>query len=157
VFNWDTIVTIPADLNIDVYTEKGKFTMQLMVEDAPFSVRHFIDLIKEDFFEGAPFYRVIPNYVKQAGGAKEPAFDKLANEQIRSEFNKYKFRSNVVVMASAGRDTESSHFAIMISPAPWNDNRYTVFGKITGNKEVVQHLMPGDLIYGMEILCKYKI
>ncbi|MFC0875655.1 peptidylprolyl isomerase [Saccharicrinis sp. FJH2] len=156
-FNWNKIVTIPSDLKIDVYTEKGKFTMQLMVEDAPFSVRHFVDLIKEDFFEGAPFYRVIPNYVKQAGGAKEPGFDALANERIRSEFNRYKFRSNVVVMASAGRDTESSHFAIMISPAPWNDNRYTVFGKITGNKKVVQHLMPGDLIYGMEILCKYKI
>ena len=156
-FNWNKIVTIPTDLKIEVYTEKGQFTMQLMVEDAPFSVRHFVDLIKEDFFEGAPFYRVIPNYVKQAGGATEPKFDDLANERIKSELNRYKFRSNVVVMASAGRDTESSHFAIMISPAPWNDNRFSVFARITGNPEVVQLLMPGDLIYGMEILCKYKL
>ncbi|MFB6317881.1 peptidylprolyl isomerase [Saccharicrinis sp. FJH54] len=156
-FNWNKIVTIPGDLKIDVYTEKGKFTMQLLVEDAPFSVRHFIDLIKDEFFEGSPFYRVIPNYVKQAGGAKEPNFDILAEERIRSEFNRHRFRSNVVVMASAGRDTESSHFAIKISPAPWNDNRYTVFARITEHRDVVQHLMPGDLIYGMEILCKYKL
>lgn len=156
-FNWNKIVTVPKDLKIDVYTKQGKFTMQLMVEDAPFSVIHFIELVQEDFFEGSPFYRVIPNYVKQAGGATQAALDKLASERIRSEFNRHKFRSYTVVMASYGKDTETSHFAIMISPAPWNDNKYTVFAKITDHFEVVQKLMPGDLIYGMEILSKYKI
>ena len=156
-FNWNEIVSIPKDLKVDVITEKGIFTMQMLVEEAPFTVAHFIYLIKEGFFEGMPFYRVIPNFVNQTGGAKNHRYEKLASVRIKSEVPIQWHRTATVNMASYGKDTESSHFSIMLCPTPWNDNNYTIFAKIVDGMDVVHKIEMGDMIYGMEILANYKL
>ena len=52
---------------VKIKTEKGDIDIQLFDEDAPHTVANFIKLIKEGFYDGLIFHRVIPNFVIQGG------------------------------------------------------------------------------------------
>jgi cyclophilin family peptidyl-prolyl cis-trans isomerase/HEAT repeat protein len=150
--DWKTISAIPHDAKVLVKTDKGNFVIQLLVDETPFTVNAFYDGVKQKLFDGLQWYRVVPNFVNQTGGTMDVKKDSLANLRIRSEYNMTKHREGTVNLASNGRDTETSHFSIMLCPTPWNDNNYTLFGKVIEGLDVVHKIELSDYILSMSIV-----
>ena len=127
-----------------IKTEKGDLRIELFDEDAPSTVKNFIDLIQDGFYDGLNFHRVIPNFVIQGGcpngtGMGGPGY------HIACEINTKKHLTGSLSMAHAGKDTGGSQFFICHSPQPHLDGVHTVFGQ-TSDTDVVNAIQPGDKI-----------
>jgi cyclophilin family peptidyl-prolyl cis-trans isomerase/HEAT repeat protein len=151
-FDWKDIEKIPVDQKVKITTTKGSFILQTLVEEAPFTVAHFLELAEKGAFNDLAFYRVIPNFVNQTGGTPHAQFEALANMLIRSEFKPRPHRYMTVNFGSHGPDTESSHWSIMLRSTPWNDYNYTVFARVIEGEDVVHLLELGDEIRKIELL-----
>lgn len=137
--DWNVIDEMGIDKVVTVYTVRGSFDIQLDIENTPSSASHFYSLTKAKKFDGAAFYRVVPNFVIQGGSD-----DTGLNDEIRSEFSMVKEVEGSVSYASAGKDTESNHWVVHHSPDPWNNGRYSVFGKVIRGMEVVHRIEMND-------------
>lgn len=125
-------------------TVRGDILIELFDEDAPNTVKNFIDLIQDGFYDDLNFHRVIPNFVIQGGcpngtGTGGPGY------QIACEINTKKHLTGSLSMAHAGKDTGGSQFFICHSPQPHLDDVHTVFGQ-TSDTDVVNAIQPGDKI-----------
>lgn len=149
--DWELLTTLPPEGKVSVETNKGKFIMKLFVEEAPGTVAQFLSLVKEGFYEGKYFHRLVPNFVVQGGGPKGDGWGTL-DRSIRSEFTTGHYYEGFVGMASAGKDTESCQWFITLSPAPHLDGRYTRFAKISDGMKVIRELQPGDKIVKIKVL-----
>ena len=130
-------------------TVRGDILIELFDEDAPNTVKNFIDLIQGGFYDGLNFHRVIPNFVIQGGcpngtGTGGPGY------HIACEINTKKHLAGSLSMAHAGKDTGGSQFFICHSPQPHLDGVHTVFGK-TLDMDVVNSIEPGDTIISVGV------
>ena len=125
-------------------TEKGDIRIELFDEDAPNTVKNFIDLIQDSFYDGLNFHRVIPNFIIQ-GGCPNGTGTGGPGHHIACEINTKKHLTGSLSMAHAGKDTGGSQFFICHSPQPHLDGVHTVFGQ-TSDTDVVNAIQPGDKI-----------
>ena len=133
----------------EIITEKGTMKVQFFDKDAPGTVKNFIKLSKEGFYDGLTFHRVIPNFVIQGGcpdgtGMGGPGYS------IKCELdgdNQYHDKG-VLSMAHAGRDTGGSQFFICHNRENTQhlDRHHTVFGKVYEGLEIIDEIRQGDKI-----------
>ena len=114
-----------------IETEKGTIELELFEKDAPNTVANFEKLIKEGFYDGLTFHRVIPDFVIQGGcprgdGTGGPGY----TIKCETEGNPNKHGTGALSMAHAGKDTGGSQFFITHSPQPHLDGVHTVFGQV---------------------------
>ena len=121
----------------------GEIEMIFFQEDAPNTVKNFIKLAKQEFYNGLTFHRVIPGFMAQAGcpkgdGTGGPGYT------IKAEFSGRKHIRGTVSMARKGHDihSASSQFFICYGKASHLDGQYTVFGQVVRGMEVVDSLKP---------------
>lgn len=119
---------------------------ELYPEIAPNTVRNFISLIDDGFYNGLIFHRVIENFMIQGGcpdgtGMGGPGYS------IRGEFssngfdNNLKHTAGVLSMARAmDPDSAGSQFFIMHKDSPHLDGQYAAFGKIIEGMDVVDKI-----------------
>ena len=132
-------------------TDEGEITFELFSNDAPNTVKNFIKLVNEGFYNGLAFHRVIPGFMAQGGcpntkegssgmpGTGGPGYT------IKCEINSNKHLKGSLSMAHAGKDTGGSQFFIVYEPQPHLDGVHTVFGK-TENMDIVLKLKNGSRI-----------
>lgn len=130
-------------------TDKGTIRLELFDQDAPGTVKNFVELSEKGFYDGLNFHRVIPNFMIQGGcpkgdGTGGPGY------KIKCEINKNKHLAGTLSMAHAGKDTGGSQFFICHSPQPHLDGVHTVFGK-TEDMDVVNAIRKGDKIISVKI------
>lgn len=136
-------------ITAQIYTAKGVMKINFFEEDAPNTVKNFVDLAKKGFYDGLTFHRVIPDFVIQGGcpngtGAGGPGY------KIKCELtgnNQYHDRG-VLSMAHAGRDTGGSQFFICHSRTNTAhlDRNHTCFGKVVEGLDVIDAIRQGDVI-----------
>ncbi|UZR93997.1 peptidylprolyl isomerase [Chondrinema litorale] len=144
--NWSMLHDISKDEKVLINTSKGDILIELMVESTPGTVAMFVELLKDQFYNGKYFHRNVPDFVIQGGCPRGDGFGGLP-ETIRSEFSYQEYiEEGMVGIASAGKDTESCQFFITHSPAPHLNGRYTIFAKVKDGMEVVHQLEVGDQI-----------
>lgn len=145
--NWRQFETIKKNQKVRINTSKGSIEFQLLTDDAPASVTNFTELVRSGFFDNKPFHRVVSNFVVQTGCPRGDGYGSL-NHTIRSEFvpGLNYIAPGMVGMASAGNHTECSQWFITTVPTLHLDGRYTIFGQVTKGLDVVQQLLPGDLV-----------
>ncbi|MGP7815812.1 peptidylprolyl isomerase [Niallia sp. 01092] len=129
-----------------------KIEFELYPNEAPGTVANFEKLIKEGFYDGLTFHRVIPGFVSQGGcpngtGAGGPGY----TIKCETEGNPHKHVEGVLSMAHAGRDTGGSQFFIVHDPQPHLNGVHTVFGKVTSNIAAVKAMRNGDVMEKVEI------
>ena len=119
---------------------------ELYPEIAPNTVRNFISLIEDGYYNGLIFHRVIENFMIQGGcpdgtGMGGPGYS------IRGEFsangfdNNLKHTAGVLSMARAmDPDSAGSQFFIMHKDSPHLDGQYAAFGKIIEGMDVVDRI-----------------
>ena len=132
---------------VKLETTKGEVQLELYPEHAPKTVNNFVFLVKEAFYDGISFHRVIDNFMVQGGdpigsGMGGPGYkfeDELSG-------NPLKHGSKVISMANSGPNTNGSQFFITHLPQPHLDGKHTVFGKVIQGEDVVDSIQQGDLI-----------
>ena len=125
----------------------GEIVVELIPEYAPATVENFLSLVKEGFYDGLIFHRVIEGFMIQ-GGDPEGTGMGGSNKNIKGEFasngfkqNKLKHLRGVISMARAQHpDSASSQFFIMHQDAPHLDGDYAAFGKVISGMEVVDKI-----------------
>jgi peptidyl-prolyl cis-trans isomerase B (cyclophilin B) len=133
----------------EMHTDKGVMKIEFYDQDAPKTVKNFVDLAKKGFYDGTIFHRVIPNFVIQGGdptgtGSGGPGY-KIACELTGG--NQYHDRG-VLSMAHAGRNTGGSQFFICHSRdnTAHLDRNHTCFGKVVEGLEVIDQIRQGDKV-----------
>lgn len=129
----------------------GRVILKLWPDLAPATVSSFLELVKESYYDGKVFHRVIPNFVAQGGG---PLGDGYGSEEfsLRTETPGVRWdRPGLVGMASAGKDTEGVQFFITHRPTPHLDGGYTIFGEVTEGQEVLDGITVGTVIERVEL------
>jgi cyclophilin family peptidyl-prolyl cis-trans isomerase len=148
--DWALVRQIPAKQQAIITTTKGQITMQLFVEEAPGSVGNFVALVRQQYFNGKYFHRVVPNFVVQTGCNRGDGWGS-EDYSIRSEFSLRRYKTGSVGMASAGKDTEGTQWFITHSPTPHLDGRYSLFAEVTAGLDVLHQIEVGDKIINIDL------
>lgn len=133
-----------------IETSKGTIEIELAILDAPLTVENFMALARRGFFDGVSVHRVVPDFVVQDGdprgdGEGGPGYT------IRDEINERPYLRGTVGMALDWRDTGGSQFFITHAPQPQLDGRYTVFGTVVTGMDIVDRIVPGDVVTRVRI------
>jgi peptidyl-prolyl cis-trans isomerase B (cyclophilin B) len=145
-------------------TNKGSFTAELYPDEAPGTVANFEKLVKDGFYDGIVFHRVIPEFVVQGGdpitkgpkGLQEPGVGTGGpGWRIKCELqgNPHKHEVGSLSMAHAGRDTGGSQFFIVLNEGNTRhlNGQHTVFGKVTEGIDVVKQIVAGDKMVSLTV------
>lgn len=132
---------------ITITMESGKqIKLELYPEHAPISVENFEKLVKEGFYDGLIFHRVIRGFMIQ-GGCPQGTGTGGPGHQIKGEFemngvkNPIKHTRGVLSMArSQNPNSAGSQFFIMHQDAPHLDGQYAAFGKVVEGMDVVDEI-----------------
>ena len=132
-----------ANPRVLMKTTKGDMVLELYQGDAPGTVKNFLDLINQGFYNGLGFHRVIANFMIQGGcprgdGTGGPGY------KIKCEINPNKHVRGTLSMAHAGKDTGGSQFFICHSPQSHLDGVHTVFGRVIEGVDIVDAIRAGD-------------
>ena len=132
---------------IVIEMENGKeIEIELDPAAAPITCKNFEKLVKEGFYDGLIFHRVIPGFMIQGGDPQGNGMGG-ADENIIGEFkangfdNPIKHVRGVISMARAfNPNSASSQFFIMHDDAPHLDGQYAAFGKVVSGMEAVDEI-----------------
>lgn len=145
-------------------TPKGEILVKLTHDKTPGTVGNFVGLAEgelensskkmgEPYYDGLTFHRVIPDFMIQGGcplgsGTGDPGykFDDEFHPELRHS------GPGVLSMANAGPGTNGSQFFITHKATPWLDDKHTIFGQVTQGQDVVDTIVQGDSISGIEII-----
>ncbi|MCI8493279.1 MULTISPECIES: peptidylprolyl isomerase [Anaerotruncus] len=132
---------------VTIQMENGKeIKIELYPQIAPITVENFIGLVKDGFYDGLTFHRVIPGFMLQ-GGCPDGTGMGGPGHTIKGEFssngvkNTLKHTRGVLSMARANNpDSAGSQFFIMHADAPHLDGQYAAFGKVIEGMEAVDEI-----------------
>lgn len=126
---------------------------ELYPEIAPNTVNNFISLVKNGFYDGLVFHRVINGFMIQGGcpngnGMGGPGYG-IKGEFSQNNFtNDLKHEPGVLSMARAmAPDSAGSQFFIMHKNSPHLDGAYAGFGKVTEGLDVVDKIAEVSVDY----------
>jgi cyclophilin family peptidyl-prolyl cis-trans isomerase len=125
---------------------RGILVIELFPDVAPKTVGRFTELVKKGFYDGLPFYRVLPKFLVQTG---DPLADGTggSGQVIPAEFNEKKHVAGTVGMArKQDPDSADSQFYIALEPQPLLDGKYTVFGQVIEGLEILPKIQPRDTV-----------
>ena len=123
----------------------GRVVIQMLPDIAPKHVKRIKQLVREGFYDGLTFHRVIPGFMAQGG---DPAGNGSGGTGINlpAEFSRLPFDRGVVAAARLGHDINSgdSQFFITFKASPWLNNQYTIWGRVTEGMQYVDNIKKGD-------------
>ena len=140
-------------------TDMGRIVIEFFPGDAPKHVENFKKLVKEGFFDGLAFHRVIPNAIIQGGDPNSKTGDPSTwgigqpnQPTVPAEFNARKHVRGIVSAARRGNDVNSatSQFFICEQPKPEWDGQYSIFGRVIEGMNVVDIISNSPTAEGTE-------
>jgi peptidylprolyl isomerase len=115
-------------------TTQGNIELELFPKVAPKAVENFTTHIKNGYYDGIIFHRIIKNFMIQAGdpsgtgrGGKS-IWNKPFKDEISADYSFNK--AGILAMANRGPNTNGSQFFITTKETPWLNGSYTIFGKV---------------------------
>src|SRR6185369_4400972 len=128
-------------------TSMGSIKVELFKDKAPITVKNFLSYVKEGYYDGLIFHRVIKEFMIQGGGMNENLEQKktkfaIKNEATNGLSNK---RGTLAMARTAVVDSATSQFFINVVDNPFLDHQskqqdsfgYCVFGQVVDGMEVV--------------------
>lgn len=128
-------------------TNKGEFLLELRPDVAPETVANFLQYVRDGFYEGTVFHRVIPGFMIQGGGFSPDLSRKATRDPIVNEANPElpNQRGTIAMARTSQPDSATSQFFINVVDndflnAGVRGAGYAVFGKVTEGMEVVDDI-----------------
>lgn len=124
----------------------GTITVALDEKEAPITVKNFVKLAKDGFYDGLTFHRIISGFMIQGGdpnGDGTGGSDKTIKGEFKSNGveNSISHKRGVISMArSSDPDSASSQFFIMHQDSTQLDGDYAAFGHVTKGMDVVDKI-----------------
>lgn len=127
----------------------GRIEVELRAGEAPASVARFARMIREGWFAGLTFHRVVPNFVVQGGSPGANEYEG-GGEFSRDEVGGSHLRGTVGI-STRGRDTGDGQIFINLVDNLNLDHEYTVIGQVVGGWEVLDRLLEGAVMARVEL------
>lgn len=125
---------------------------ELYPDEAPKTVENFVKLVKQGYYNGKTFHRVIPHFVSQGGCPNGDGTGDLGYTiPCETKGNPHRHESGSLSMAHRGKDTGCCQFFICHDPQPHLDGVHTVFGKVIDGLDEVRHMKNGDVMTSVTI------
>ena len=124
--------------------EYGRAVIEMRPDLAPRHVARIKELVRQGFYDGLKFHRVIAGFMAQTG---DPRGDGKGGSgvNIRAEFsNEPHVRGTVSMARSSDPDSADSQFFIVFARSRWLDGKYTVWGKVTDGMVHIGRIKRGD-------------
>jgi cyclophilin family peptidyl-prolyl cis-trans isomerase len=147
VLAWPPLAAAGDFPQVRFETTAGNFVIELDDDRAPLTVANFMQYVKDGFYEGTVFHRVIANFVIQGGGytvelEAKPTRGPVPNESGNGLQNR---RLTVAMARTAEPHSADAQFYINLAdnldldpkPTRWG---YTVFGQVIDGAEVVDEI-----------------
>lgn len=138
---------------VRIETELGNIETEMYPEQAPETVRNFLNLTALGLFDTTTFSRVVPDFVIQGGDLRTrengPTIEigLRSRKTIADEPNKILHQRGVLSMARTDEPhSASTHFFILVSEAPHLDGTFSAFGRVTKGMEVVDAINKGPVL-----------
>jgi len=136
-------------------TTQGPVTIEMRPDLAPGHVEHIKKLVREGFYDGIVFHRVIEGFMAQTGCPKGIGTGGSSYPNIKAEFNKEPHVRGTVSMArSSSPDSANSQFFICFGDARFLDNQYTAWGNVTSGMENVDKIKRGEPVQNPDKIVK---
>ncbi len=154
-----------ANDHVVVQTTLGTFEIELYNNDAPKTVKNFVELTKRGFYDGILVHRIARDFVIQAGDPKtkdstlmrqwgsggESIYGKEFEDELNPATQSYKtgYEKGVVAMANRGPNTNTSQFFVLLDDATsWMQHNYTIFGRVVSGMDVVSKIGDQPIVNG---------
>ena len=135
---------------VKLHTNHGTITLELDAEKAPKTVENFLQYVRDGFFDGTIFHRVIDGFMIQGGGFEPGMTQKPTRAAIENEAaNGLKNEAYTIAMArTSDPNSATAQFFINIAnnsflnftaPTPQGYG-YAVFGKVVEGMDVVDKI-----------------
>ncbi len=129
-----------------IKTNMGNIEVEFYPE-SPVTVNNFMNLVKDGFYTGTKFHRVITDFMIQ-GGCPNSKDDDWSDDgtggpgyYFQDEINNHPLVRGSLAMANGGANTNGSQFFIVTAEAtPWLDGKHTNFGKVVSGMDVVDKI-----------------
>jgi peptidylprolyl isomerase len=123
----------------------GTVEILLRPDLAPHHVERIQTLVRQGFYNGLTFHRVIPDFMAQGGDPKGTGEGGSNLPNLKAEFTDVPFlRGSFGAARADSPDSANSQFFIMYAPHPELDNNYTVFGRVIAGMDAVDGIAPGE-------------
>ena len=122
----------------------GRVVIQMRPDLAPGHVARIRELVRQKFYDGVVFHRVIDGFMAQTGDPTGTGAGG-SGKKLKAEFSPEPHQRGVVSMARAqDPDSADSQFFIVFGDATFLDRKYTVWGKVTSGMDAVDKIKRGD-------------
>ena len=126
----------------------GEIVLQFYPEVSPNHVDNFCKLVKEKFYDGTTFHRVIPGFMIQGGDPNSKNPDRSTHGMggpgycVNAEFNDRPHKRGVLSMARAqDPNSAGSQFFICVADASFLNGQYSAFGEVESGMDVVDRIV----------------
>ena len=133
-----------TDNTLILDTTKGKVVIEMNPTLAPGHVARIKELVREGFYDGVPFHRVIEGFMAQTG-CPHGTGTGGSGKKLKAEFTDEPHVRGTVSMARANDpNSGDSQFFICFDDATFLDRKYTAWGKVTEGMENVDKIKRGE-------------
>ncbi len=135
-------------------TTQGDVVIEMRPDLAPNHVARIKELVREGFYDGIVFHRVIDGFMAQTG-CPQGTGTGGSGKKLKAEFNAEPHVRGVVSMARAQNpDSGDSQFFIVFDDATFLDRQYTVWGKVIEGMENVDKIKRGEPVQNPDKIVK---
>jgi peptidylprolyl isomerase len=138
-------------------TSKGPVTIEMRPDLAPQHVSRIKELVRDGFYDGIVFHRVIDGFMAQTG-CPHGTGTGGSGKKLKAEFSKAKHVRGTVSMARAQNpDSGDSQFFICFADAPFLNGQYSVWGEVTAGMENVDKIKRGEPVANPDRIVKARM
>jgi peptidylprolyl isomerase len=139
------IMSEDAENTLLLTLDTGEVTIRLRPDLAPGHVERIKELVREGFYDGITFHRVIAGFMAQGGCPNGSGMGGSKKPDLKAEFNNEPHVEGVCSMArTSAPHSANSQFFICLDDATFLDRQYTVWGHVTDGMAAVHALPKGE-------------
>jgi len=138
-------------------TTQGRVSIEMRPDIAPRHVARIKELVREGFYDGITFHRVIEGFMAQTG-CPHGTGTGGSGQKLKAEFSKEKHVRGTVSMARAQNpDSADSQFFICFQDSPFLNGQYTIWGQVTEGMENVDKIKRGEPVSNPDRIISAKM
>jgi len=146
-----------AENTLLMETSQGPIVIEMKPDLAPAHVARIKELVRDGFYDGIVFHRVIDGFMAQTG-CPQGTGTGGSGKKLQAEFSKEKHVRGTCSMARAmDPNSGDSQFFICFTDAPWLDGQYTVWGEVIEGMDNVDKIKRGEPVVDPDKIVSLKV
>jgi len=146
-----------TDNTLVLDTTQGRVAIAMRPDLAPNHVARIKELVRDGFYDGVVFHRVIEGFMAQTG-CPHGTGTGGSGRKLKAEFSKEKHVRGTVSMARAQNpDSADSQFFICFAESAWLNGQYTVWGQVTQGMENIDKIKRGEPVTNPDRIISAKM